>query len=235
MNESVPTERESQVDFALVLAASVHDMKNSLGMLLNTLAGMMESSPPLSPEQAKTYAVLEYEAARINSELIQLLSLYRMQEKRLMVQIDEHYLIDILEEQLARNDMLFRTRGIQVSLDCDQDLRWYLDGELVGGVINTVLVNCSRYCRQALAISVSLDEQGLCIRVADDGQGYPAAMLNLPLQDKAGVSFASGSTNLGLFFASRVARLHTAKGVQGRIALDNGGPLGGGVFSLHLP
>jgi signal transduction histidine kinase len=235
MNSPIHNDRESQVDFSLVLAASVHDMKNSLGMLLNTLAGMMESAPPMTPEQARTYAVLEYEAARINSELIQLLSLYRMQEKRLMVQIDEHYLIDILEEQLARNDMLFRTRGIKVSLDCDEDLRWYLDGELVGGVINTVLVNCSRYCRQALTISASLDSEGLCIRIADDGAGYPASMLNLPLQDKAGVSFVSGSTNLGLFFAGRVAQLHTAKGVQGRIVLENGGSLGGGVFSLHLP
>src|SRR5690606_18352388 len=135
-------DKDNTVDFAFVLASSVHDMKNSLGMLLNTLATMMEQSPARDEAQAKTYAVLEYEAARINSELIQLLSLYRMQEERMLVQIDEHHVIEILEDQLARNDMLFRTRGIKVELDCSEHLSWYVDGELLGGVINTILVNC---------------------------------------------------------------------------------------------
>lgn len=228
-------DKENTVDFAFVLASSVHDMKNSLGMLLNTLGAMMEQSPPQNEAQAKTYAVLEYEAARINSELIQLLSLYRMREDRMLVQIDEHYLIDILQDQLARNDMLFRTRGISIELDCDEDLNWYIDGELLGGVINTILVNCSRYCRERLRISAQMEDNLLHIAIADDGQGYPASMLDAPLQANAGVSFSSGSTNLGLLFASAVADLHRAKGVNGKISLANNGPLGGGVFNLHLP
>src|SRR5690606_32790296 len=105
-------------------------------------------------------------AARINSELIQLLSLYRMREDRMLVQIDEHYLIDILQEQLARNDMLFRTRGICVELDCDEDLKWYIDGELLGGVINTILVNCSRYCHERLHIAARMENNMLHIAIA---------------------------------------------------------------------
>jgi K+-sensing histidine kinase KdpD len=227
--------KNTPVDFSLVLASSVHDMKNSLGMLLNTLASMMEQMPAQNAEQTKTYAVLEYEAARINSELIQLLSLYRMQEQRMLVQIDEHHLIDIFEDQLARNDMLFKTRGISVELECDDDLSWYVDGELLGGVINSVLVNCARYCRERLHVAASMQDDVLCITVADDGQGYPVAMLDAPLQTNAGVSFSSGSTNLGLLFASVVAELHCSKGVCGRIRLANDGPLGGGVFALYLP
>lgn len=229
------SDKDNAVDFAFVLASSVHDMKNSLGMLLNTLATMMEQSPAQNEVQAKTYAVLEYEAARINSELIQLLSLYRMQEERMLVQIDEHHVIDILEDQLARNDMLFRTRGIKVELDCDEDLSWYVDGELLGGVINTILVNCSRYCRQRLLVTARMEDKQLCIAIADDGAGYPASMLDAPLQVNAGVSFSSGSTNLGLLFASAVADMHRTKGVSGKISLTNDGPLGGGVFNLYLP
>lgn len=228
-------DKDNTVDFAFVLASSVHDMKNSLGMLLNTLATMMEQSPARDEAQAKTYAVLEYEAARINSELIQLLSLYRMQEERMLVQIDEHHVIEILEDQLARNDMLFRTRGIKVELDCSEHLSWYVDGELLGGVINTILVNCSRYCRQRLLVTACMEDNQLRIAVADDGQGYPASMLDAPLHANAGVSFSSGSTNLGLLFASAVADMHSAKGVSGKISLTNDGPLGGGVFNLYLP
>jgi signal transduction histidine kinase len=228
-------EKNTQVDFSFVLASSVHDMKNSLGMLLNTLADMMEQSPPKNEQQEKTYAILEYEAARINSELIQLLSLYRMQEERMLIQIDEHHMIDILDDQLARNDMLFRTRGITIDLDCDANLTWFVDAELLGGLINTILVNCSRYCRERLHISVYLEQNTLRINIADDGLGYPASMLNAPSQVNAGVSFSSGSTNLGLLFASAVADMHRSKGAHGYIRLNNNGPLGGGVFSLYLP
>lgn len=227
--------QDNPLDFSLVLAASVHDMKNSLGMLLNTLAEMMQHSPPQTPDQAKTYAVLEYEAARINNELIQLLALYRIQEDRMLVQIDEHYLVDIFEEQLAKNDTLFATRGITVEVDCDESLSWYIDGELLGGVINNILVNCARYSRERLVVSARVVDKMLCISIADDGQGYPQSMLDAPLQKNAGVSFSSGSTNLGLLFASAVADLHTVKGVKGYIQLANNGPLGGGVFSFYLP
>lgn len=228
-------DKTTPVDFSFVLASSVHDMKNSLGMLMNTLASMMEQIPAQNAEQEKVYAVLEYEAARINSELIQLLSLYRMQEERMLVQIDEHHIIDILEEQLARNDMLLQTAGITVDLQCEENLGWYVDGELLGGVINTILVNCSRYCRARLQVSARLEQGVLRIDIADDGQGYPASMLDAPLQANAGVSFSSGSTNLGLLFAHKVANLHRSKGVHGYIRLSNDGPLGGGVFSVYLP
>lgn len=228
-------DKEPALDFAFVLASSVHDMKNSLGMLLNTLASMMEQSPSMNEEQAKTYATLEYEAARINSELIQLLSLYRMQHEHLLVQIDEHHIIEIVEEQLARNELLFKTRNIQVTVNCAENLTWYVDGELLGGVLNNILVNCARYCRERLDISVLMDEGMLRISIADDGNGYPASMLAAPQQVNAGVSFSSGSTNLGLLFAHKVAALHRSKDKQGLIKLANNGELGGGVFSLFLP
>ena len=94
-------QEQMPIDFSFVLASSVHDMKNSLGMLLHTLSAMMENSPPKDAEQARFFSTLEYEAARINGELVQLLSLYRMDENTMVVVIDEHHPIDIIEEQIA--------------------------------------------------------------------------------------------------------------------------------------
>jgi signal transduction histidine kinase len=222
------------IDFSFVLASSVHDMKNSLGMLLNTLAAMMEASPPKDAQQAKFFSTLEYEAARINGELVQLLSLYKMDEKTLAILIDEHHLIDIIEEQTARNDALLRSRNISVEVDCDAGLAWYFDGELVGGVLNNLVVNCARYCRERLLISVSEEKGYLCICVADDGQGYPENMLLGPLT-QASVSFNSGNTRLGLLFARKVLSLHKSQKGQGYMTIENGGPLGGGVLKLYLP
>lgn len=228
-------EKNIPLDFSLVLASSVHDMKNSLGMLLNTLEGVIADTPAQNEEQAKRFACLQYESSRINVELIQLLSIYNMQNDRLPLNIDEHYVIDTLEEQVARNHMLFETRHIDIELICDEDLNGYFDAELVGGVVHNVLVNCARYSKKKLQVCAEACGDGVTISINDDGGGYPASMLSAPEQVNAGVSFSNGSTNLGLFFAFKVAEMHCTKGVCGRVELANDGPLGGGVFKLHIP
>ncbi len=222
------------IDFSFVLASSVHDMKNSLGMLLNTLSAMMVSSPPKDAEQARLFSVLEYEAARINGELVQLLSLYRMDENTMSVVIDEHHAIDIIDEQIARNDTLLKSRNISVQVDCDSDLIWYFDNELIGGVLNNLIVNCARYSRKQLLVSATEENGFLCIAVADDGQGYPDNMLMGALPQTP-VSFSSGNTRLGLLFTRKVLELHKSKKGQGYMTIANNGPLGGGVLKLYLP
>jgi len=226
--------RHSPIDFSFVLAFSVHDMKNSLGMLISTLSNMMETSPPTDPQQAAFFSTLEYEAARINGELVQLLALYRMDEQTLAMKIDEQHVGDVIEDQMARNDTLFKTRNIDVSFVCDEDLIWYFDEEMIGGVINNLLVNCARYCRQQLQISAAVENGYLCLAVADDGGGYPESMLVNPSAQE-GVSFSSGSTKLGLQFAHKVMELHKSKHRQGYLTIANNGPLGGGVIKLFLP
>lgn len=224
-----------EVDFSFVLASSVHDMKNSLGMLLNTLAEVMVQYPPQNNEHAKSYAVLEYEAARINSELIQLLSLYRLDHDQVRAHIEECMVIDVLSEQVARNHGLLQTRQLELVLQCDESLTGYFDSDLVGGVINNILVNCARYSKHKLILSAQQTAEGLCIAIEDDGPGYPQDMLNASTFAETRVSFASGRPHLGLMFANKVALMHRNKAQQGFIRLTNDSSLGGGRFSLYLP
>lgn len=228
--------REAQkIDFSFVLASSVHDMKNSLGMLLNTLADVMDQYPPQNDTHAKSYAVLEYEAARINSELIQLLSLYRLDHDNVRVHIDECVVADILSEQVARNYELLQTRALELTLECDETLLGYFDSDLVGGVINNILVNCARYSKQKLRLSAQQTAEGLCITIEDDGPGYPEDMLNASTFAEIHPNFASGRPHVGLMFANKVALMHKNKSLQGFIRLSNDSLLGGGCFRLFLP
>lgn len=233
-NDGSENSGQTPIDFSFVLASSVHDMKNSLGMLLNTLSSMMTNSPPKDAEQARFFSVLEYEAARINGELVQLLSLYRMDENTMSVVIDEHHVIDIIDEQIARNDTLLKSRNVSVQVNCASDLVWYFDSELVGGVLNNLIVNCARYSREQLLISASEEKGFLCISVADDGQGYPDNML-MGFLPQTSVSFGSGNTRLGLLFARKVLELHKSRHGQGHMTITNNGPLGGGLLTLYLP
>jgi len=223
------------LDFSFVLASSVHDMKNSLGMLLNTLSDVMEKYPPQDDAHAQSYAVLEYEAARINSELIQLLSLYRLDNDKIRVHIDQCFVMDVLTDQVARNHDLLQSRKITLELDCDESLQGYFDVDLVGGVINNLLVNCSRYCKERLRLSARDTADGICFAIEDDGPGYPPDMLNSSSEDETRAGFAQGRPHLGLLFASKIARMHRNKSQQGFIALSNDSNLGGGCFKIYLP
>ena len=227
---------KQQDEFSMILASSVHDMKNSLGMLLNSLEEVVNSTPAEDQEQSQRFGVLQYEASRINSELIQLLSIYRMQNQLLPTRVDEIYVEETLEEQVARNDMLFRMRNLELQVDCDEDLAWYYDGELVGGVIHNILVNCARYGQKTLRLAAEEKDGYLVLSVEDDGTGYPDFMLtDIGEQFKPGSEFSEGSTHLGLFFAQKVAELHTCNDRRGYIKIANGGSLGGGLFQLWLP
>jgi signal transduction histidine kinase len=225
----------AKIDFSTVLASSVHDMKNSLGMLLSSVEHILEEVKPANKEQAKQFQNLQYEASRINGELIQLLTLYRMDNNFLPVSVDEHYLVDILEDQIARNQMLIDSSGIEVTLDCSEDLAWYFDGDLISGVVHNVLVNCLRYTNQKIVVSAALDKNELVIGIHDDGPGYPDEMLAQPTRLVEHAEYSRGETHLGLYFAEQIAALHRRENRQGSIQLNNGEPLGGGSFVLRLP
>lgn len=226
---------KNHIDFATVLASSVHDMKNSVGMLLASIEAILQHSPPEDATQAKNFSTLHYEASRINGELIQLLTLYRMDSEFLPVRIDQHYVVDVLEEQIARNFSLYETSGVHVDMVCDENLHWYYDVDLVGGVLHNIIVNCIRYTRSRLVVSAEIIDDLLCISIADDGRGYPKNMLSNPSHLVEDAQFSKGATHLGLYFANVIAELHVQNNRHGFIQLENGGPLNGGVFQLFIP
>jgi len=234
----------NDVPFPMMLASSVHDIKNSLGMLLHTLDSVIEATPEASDLQRAQFATLRGEAARINNSMIYLLGLYRLQEKQLPLQIQEIFVADFLEEQIAANELLFSIRRLRVICDCDDDMRAYFDPTLIAGVLNNVLVNASRYAHDSIVLIARPNgKNGVIIEVRDDGPGFPEKMLSTSTSDTQpdefnnddrGIDFNSGSTSLGLYFAAQVAHLHRRAEQHGQIELTNIQPHGS-CFRLILP
>lgn len=224
-----------QPDFSLIIASAVHDMKNSLGMLLHSVDMMCEGLPDDWKQHHDT-ATVQYEAERVNSYLIQLLGIYRLHDKNLSLHIDEHYLDDLLEEQSAHYQGMMQAKKVSLSINVDSDLAWFFDREIIMGVLNNALNNASRYTEKEIEISAFVEDNFLVISVQDDGKGYPKAMLDAnPDEILNNISFSTGSTSLGIYFAAMVTQLHTQADRCGYIKLSNGGKFGGGVFSIYLP
>lgn len=228
------TDSKDSLDFSMLLASSVHDIKNSLGMLLSSLDEMIDITAEERPEQRKSYSILRGEASRINNALIYLLGLYRLNSDQLSLNLQEIFIADFLEEQVESQKLLFEVNNVEIQINCDENLTGYFDENLIAGVINNILVNCAKYTKDQITLTAEISEKNLVITIIDNGSGYPQAIIDNIRNNERSIDFNSGSTNLGLFFSQQIASIHHCKDRQGSIQLSNL-PDGGGCFKLILP
>jgi signal transduction histidine kinase len=229
------TEQPANLDFSMVIASTVHDMKNSLASVMQAHGQWLQRLPA---EQRNTpeRGVIEYEFAHLNGMMVQMLGLYKLGVNQLPLRPDYHELDDFIESQLASHAEVLASRSIQASYDVDPFCPLgFFDRELIGSVVANIVTNAIRFARQAIVVKVREENGEWVISVNDDGPGYPPQLLDEQSAYIQGINSVSGSTGLGLYFAARIAERHARNGVVGRIVLANGGELGGGLFSLYLP
>jgi len=222
----------SPIDFSTILATSIHDMKNSLGIMTGLVQRKLnEQSPPYDPDIVQ----LEFEANRLSNSLMQLLVLYKIESERFLLSLDEYPAIDLLEDIVAQNRPLLDGKGIDLVVDCDAETFVYCDFGLVCSIFNNLLNNAVRYTANRIRLSAIQKSPYAVLMIEDDGAGYPESILNRTFLDQSEIDFYTGNTGLGLLFASHIAALHKGNGTAGYITLSNGGSYDGACFSLFLP
>lgn len=225
-------DQEQAPDISAFLASAIHDMKNSISVLIQFLN---DNLARLEPDAQRSAAPMLYEVQRVNNNLLQMLAIYKVGNRFYPFDLTENALVDFVDEVAGQSRALLDYLGIALEIECDQALCWYFDRELVAGVISHALNNASHYTRDKLRLEVKQVDDMLVIRIEDNGEGYPGNILAAGDAVSRGVSFASGSTGLGLYFAAMVAKLHRNRGRCGSMRLENGGAYGGGCFVLQLP
>lgn len=221
------------IPFSTVLASTVHDMKNSLSLILNSLQEITQQLKKIDPESNQV-AVLQYQATRLNGLLVQLLALYKAEQKQLPLNINYQDVFDFIEEQVIAHEELLENKNIDVSFDVEDELEWAFDSELMATVINNVITNNIRYTKSRIHLEASIVDAMLEIRIMDDGPGYPEAMLNNQNDVILGINQSTGSTGLGLYFAGQVASMHNRNNIEGTIHLSNSAE-SGGIFTIRIP
>ncbi|MGK0372766.1 MAG: signal transduction histidine kinase, partial [Glaciecola sp.] len=132
-------------DFSSVIAVAIHDMKNSLSLLMQSIEQLATQIPADNLEAREGINSVHYEANRMNTTLVQVLSLYRSELDALPVNIDECFLVDLIEEVVESNRTYITQKDLCVTIDVHQDLCWYLDRELIYLLVHDVLINAIRY------------------------------------------------------------------------------------------
>ena len=235
MSDDAQSVNNKVLDFSSVIASSVHDMKNSLGMLLYTLDEITSECDPATCPVTEKFLQVQYEGQRVNNHLIQLLAIYKMGNAQCSANITEQYVDDFLEECALQYEALLMPKGIAIETVCEAELVGFFDRELVSGVVNNVITNAYRYSKDKIRLCGKREGDFVVISVEDNGAGYPAAMLCDYSHGTSGVSFSTGSTGLGLYFSSLVASSHKNRDLAGFIRCTNDGIDGGGCFSIYIP
>lgn len=178
---------------------------------------------------------LQMEAQRANHDLIQLLLLYKYENERLSPNLTENNLEDFIEDIAIENRALAAARGIKISTRCDPSRSAYFDENLVRSVINSAVGNSQRYTRDRILLCADEADGFTILRVEDNGDGFPDSMLELQAAIDTSDNIDHGHTQLGLYFANLIARIHVNQHCHGFIRLENQINLSGGCFSLWLP
>lgn len=230
----------SSNELFLFLASTAHDMKNSVSVLSGTLETLLADASPQTEKAYPQMAHMLYQTKRLNDNLIQLLALYKQVGKP-GYPFDIHSLeiSGLVEQVVAAERILLKSKGITLETDYDPTLIWHFDEDLIIGVVSHAINNAIHYTKDRVRLAIAKMGDCLEIRVEDNGSGYPAAMLEAGVSAmhgaSAGVNFLTNSTGLGLYFSSEVAKMHRHRDLGGTLRLENGGAYGGGCFVLRLP
>lgn len=231
---TAPTESRLAHD---LLAAGIHEIKNRFGLLYAELDQLL-AALPLNNQHSHRADQIKSEAQFIGAELMRVLASYKTLDPTAVASIDQQFLLDFLEEKIARHTYTARAHGVQIDFECEEDLTGFFDAGIVSIVLDTALYNAIKAGAKTLLITAE-HEQGsaeLTIRIQDNGPGFPASMLQADTTSGPGsIKTESGSTGLGLHFARRLLALQQEGERRGTLSLEKSARLGGACISLHLP
>ncbi len=222
----MPNTTIAATDFASILAASVHDMKNSLCTIRDLIQQLKQSNTT-----DNQLMQLEFEASRMNNSLMHLLALYKIELEKFSLQIDEYSLNEVLNDIQAQQSALLELSQISLEVEYDsQEQLCYCDFDLISNAIGSILNNAQRYSEKHVILSAGNQNGYSYFCIEDDGAGFPEKLMA-----SKEIDFHGGNTGLGLYFVSIIAKLHSNANKQGYIETSNTSRLGGAKFTLFLP
>lgn len=221
------------LDITTLLASSIHDIKNSLNILLADIDGVSDFLD--SEDENQQHALLNLKATtrRLNNELTQLLVLYRLKTNTYNVNPVFMDVSSFMDDIHREHKLFTEAEKIQLKLVCDPELYWNFDPMLVTSAVNNALNNALRFARKQITLLAKKDEDRLCIQIQDDGEGFPEMMLKG--KTESAPNLAQGGTGVGIYFCNEITRSHCKDSQCGELKLENTGIDGGASISLYLP
>ena len=221
------------LDLPTLMSISIHDIKNDINHLISKVE-KIEQTHIGNNEQKQNLSGIKEDAIKVNNQLVQLLALYKADEGLLLPAIDQHGVIELLEEKQNQYKSYCLSHQQKINILCDEELYAFFDEGLISSVLDSAIDNALRYASHTLCLRAEQVEEFCVIHVEDDGPGFPEEMLASPTSMQH-INHETSNTGLGLHFAKEVLAQHKNKALNGKIRLQQSKHLGGACFSLFIP
>lgn len=211
-----------------------HEFKTPLtSIMIGT--GLLESSKigELSEDQRKIIETIKEDGERLNLLVSNMLLLSKIDSSTDLYKKDYFYIADLIKTTVATNKEIATFNGIILEYDVTPDIQLlYCDGEKITWVLNNLITNAIRHCKDGDLISIRSFNKNdvLKITVTDTGAGilkeYTSLIFDKFMQLNKEVKNSSG---LGLWICKDIIEAH-----DGTIECES--DLGeGATFTITLP
>ncbi len=195
----------------------VHDLKNPLGTILMGLeyfeCNQIEQMPP---EMVKhTFSILTSTAKEMQDLIANILDVNRMEAGHLQLNKELTSIYEIILEGLDRVQILAQASKVGFDLDCQTDLKAFLDRGLITRVVVNLLVNAVKFAKRGTEVHIGAypeQDTGLRLILTNHGRVIPAEVLPRLFEkffqvESKNLGLASGN-GLGLTFCKMVTEEH---------------------------
>ena len=197
--------------------------------------GLLESNKigELSEEQRKIIETIKEDGERLNILVSNMLLLSKIESSTDLYRQDYCFIEDLIKTAVSTNKEVANYNGIILEYDVDKNIQpIFCDGEKITWVLNNLITNASRHCKDGDLISIRSynKNNSLNITVTDTGAGilkeYTSLIFDKFMQINKDVKNSSG---LGLWICKDIIEAH-----NGTIECES--DLGeGATFTITIP
>ncbi len=215
----------------LFLASTVHELKNHLGGITDSVESLGESV-----QGCDQIDLIKSQLQVIALKLNQVLLNYINNKKGYQLHLEEVFVEDFIEDLLQRHQLSAQIHRIKLQCKTEStDLVLYCDKNLISNVVDTAVFNALSTDASEIFVEVKKQKPYIAVHIEDNGPGFPEDLIAKPLEEIRPTQLKENKTGLGLFFATQIAQAHENCSHAGKLELSNHRTLNGACVSLYLP
>ena len=214
-----------------------HELKTPITSIKGYVETLLDETAD-QPQHVRDFLeIISKQATRLHAIVEDLLSLAKIEQEsdKGEIVLERGSIKDVLRAAIEACSIKAAERGIQIGLDCDEQLGALINGPLLEQAVINLLDNAIKYSRpeETVQIETVVREKDILIRIKDSGIGIAPQNLERLFErfyvvDK-GRSRESGGTGLGLAIVKHIAQAH-----GGSVTVESE-PRKGSIFSISLP
>lgn len=214
-----------------------HELKTPITSIKGYVETLLDGAIN-DPEDAKRFLrIVANQSDRLNAIINDLLALSRVEQKaeRADILLEENDIQPVLEAAIEDSAAKAAACGVEIQLNCAQQLRAHINPELLEQAVANLIDNACKYSSPGATVWVEgeLSENEVIIRVQDEGCGIeehhlPRLFERFYRVDKSR-SRKLGGTGLGLAIVKHISQAH-----HGQIQVTSV-PDEGTTFRIRLP